>query len=42
MSAKVEKMYEIAKEAYAEIGIDTDAVIERLKNVPISIQCWQT
>ena len=41
MSAKVEKMYEIAREAYAEIGIDTDAVIERLKSVPISIQCWQ-
>ena len=41
MSANVEKMYELAKAAYAEIGIDTDAVIERMKNVPISIQCWQ-
>jgi hypothetical protein len=24
-------MYEFAKEAYAKIGIDTDAVIERMK-----------
>ena len=41
MSTNVEKMYELAKASYAKIGIDTDAVIERLKNVPISIQCWQ-
>ena len=37
----VNEMYELAKKAYAELGIDTDAVIEKLKNVPISIQCWQ-
>ncbi len=36
-----QKEYELEKEAYAKIGIDTDAVIERLKNVPIAIQCWQ-
>lgn len=41
MSINREKMYEIAREIYKECGIDTDAVIERLKNVPISIQCWQ-
>ena len=35
------KMYEIAKEMYAKIGVDTDAVIAKLKNVPVSIQCWQ-
>ena len=33
--------YAIAKEAYAAIGIDTDAVIETLKNIPISLHCWQ-
>ena len=41
MNANKEKMYEIAKAAYAEIGVDTDAVIPKLKTVPISIQCWQ-
>ncbi len=33
--------YEAAKEAYAEFGVDTDAVIEQLKNVPVSLHCWQ-
>ena len=30
-----------AKEAYAAIGVDTDAVIESLKKVSISMHCWQ-
>ena len=33
--------YEYAKARYAEYGIDTDAAMEILKNVPISIHCWQ-
>lgn len=33
--------YEQAKQAYAKYGIDTDAAIERLKNIPISVHCWQ-
>ena len=33
--------YVIAKEKYAALGIDTDAVIETLRNVPISMHCWQ-
>ena len=37
----VNEMYELAKKTYAELGIDTDAIIEKLKNIPISIQCWQ-
>ena len=35
------KEYAIAKEKYAKIGIDTDRVIEELRNVPISMHCWQ-
>ncbi|MBQ7760762.1 MAG: L-rhamnose isomerase [Clostridia bacterium] len=35
------KMYEIAKEMYSKIGVDADKVIATLKNVPVSIQCWQ-
>ena len=30
-----------AKEIYQQIGIDTDAVLTQLKNIPISIHCWQ-
>ena len=33
--------YLSAKEKYAAIGIDTDAAIEKLKNVAISMHCWQ-
>jgi len=33
--------YEIAKERYAKIGIDTEEAITKLQNVTISIHCWQ-
>ena len=33
--------YLYAKERYAKIGIDTDAAIAKLKNIPVSIHCWQ-
>ncbi len=33
--------YQSAKKIYAEYGIDTDAVINKLKNIPLSIHCWQ-
>ena len=37
----VEQRYESAKEQYRAIGVDTDAAIEKLKNVAISMHCWQ-
>ena len=33
--------YQYAKGQYAAWGVDTDAALERLKNIPISIHCWQ-
>jgi len=33
--------YELASERYASIGVDTDAVLSQLDQIPISIQCWQ-
>ena len=33
--------YQEAKQAYRTLGIDTDAAIARLKEVPISLHCWQ-
>ena len=33
--------YEEAKDLYAGIGVDTDRAIETLKNIPISLHCWQ-
>jgi L-rhamnose isomerase len=37
----VEKAYELAKERYAQCGIDTDRVLDRLAGVPVSLHCWQ-
>ncbi len=33
--------YAIAKERYAQLGIDTEAVLEQLKNFHLSMHCWQ-
>ncbi len=33
--------YETAKEMYKAIGVDTELAIEKLKNIPISMHCWQ-
>ena len=37
----VKQAYEIAKERYAEIGIDTEKVISELQDFHISMHCWQ-
>ncbi len=37
----LKKAYAIAKEQYAGLGIDTDKAIERLKEIKISLHCWQ-
>lgn len=36
------KSYELAREQYAAIGVDTDAAISRMKELVISLHCWQT
>ena len=35
------KSYEIAKERYAALGIDTDKVLEQLQDFHLSMHCWQ-
>jgi L-rhamnose isomerase len=39
---RIEKAYQLAKEQYAEIGVDTEKAIEKMKEVVISLHCWQT
>lgn len=41
MSTQVEQTYELAKERYAALGVDTDVVIRQLAEIPISLHCWQ-
>lgn len=33
--------YEYAKERYQSLGVDTDEAIRRLKEIPVSLHCWQ-
>jgi L-rhamnose isomerase len=38
---KIEAAYELAKERFAAIGVDTESALRKLNEIPISIQCWQ-
>jgi L-rhamnose isomerase len=40
--ARIEKAYQLAKEEYAELGVNTDLVLQRMNEVVISLHCWQT
>ncbi len=37
----IEKAYEIAKERYAALGIDTEAAMDKLQKIQLSLHCWQ-
>lgn len=39
--ANVAKNYEIAKEQYAKLGVDTDKALKTLAKTPVSVHCWQ-
>ncbi|MBO4631378.1 MAG: L-rhamnose isomerase, partial [Lentisphaeria bacterium] len=36
-----EQRYQIAKERYAEMGVDTNQALAALAKIPISLHCWQ-
>lgn len=33
--------YEVARSMYQQIGVDTEAVLGRLQDIPVSVHCWQ-
>ena len=41
MTHTVDGSYRLAREQYAALGVDTDAALERLARIPISLHCWQ-
>ena len=41
MNNDITKKYELAKEIYAEHGIDIDKAIEKANSIPVSMHCWQ-
>lgn len=40
-AASIEKSFALAKERYAEFGVDVEAALKQLSTVAISMQCWQ-
>jgi L-rhamnose isomerase len=41
MTNQIEQAYELAKERYAALGVDTEAAMQKLAEIPISLHCWQ-
>jgi len=37
----IEQRYDLAKEQYAPIGVDTDKAVQKLSTIAISLHCWQ-
>ena len=37
----VESNYQVAKEMYAAYGVDTDEVLKKMEEIPLSVHCWQ-
>src|ERR1700733_573698 len=40
-SRKISAAYRLARETYAELGVDTEAALARATAVPIPLHCWQ-
>jgi L-rhamnose isomerase len=40
-TSRIEQAYALAKEGYAALGVDTDQALQALKNIPVSLHCWQ-
>lgn len=38
---QIDSAYRLAKERYAALGVDTDAALDALKGIAISLHCWQ-
>lgn len=37
----IQKTYDLARERFAELGVDTEAALAKLAKIPISVHCWQ-
>ena len=38
---KIKQAYDLAKERYAAVGIDTEKALQQLQDFHLSIHCWQ-
>ncbi len=39
--SNIDKAYDLAKQRYAELGVDTEVALKKLATIAISIHCWQ-
>lgn len=39
--SRIQATYDLAKQQYADLGVDVDAALKVLATIPISIHCWQ-
>ena len=37
----IEQSYSLAKQRYADLGVDTDTALQFIAAIPISLHCWQ-
>jgi L-rhamnose isomerase len=40
-SRRIEQAFALAKDVYAQLGVDVDAALARLAGIAISLHCWQ-
>ena len=40
-NTRVQRAFELARERYAELGVDVASAVARLAEVPLSLHCWQ-
>lgn len=41
MTSSIDHAWTLAKERFAQLGIDAEAAITQLDTLPVSIHCWQ-
>lgn len=41
MTKQIEQAFELAKQRYAENGVDVEQAIRQLDRIPVSMHCWQ-
>ncbi|MDP1244267.1 L-rhamnose isomerase, partial [Klebsiella pneumoniae] len=41
MTTQLAQAWEIAKQRYADVGVDVEEALRQLDRLPVSMQCWQ-
>ena len=41
MNQNIETAYQLAKGLYEQLGVDVEAALKKLQEIPISLHCWQ-